>query len=101
MLSNPLKISSVVGGMTKRRLSDTASVKPLRLARLPVPNLRSTLDKYLKSIEPFAYEDAIRGGPSVDEAMSLRTSWAKEFEEGLGRTLQERLLGTLDSVLCR
>lgn len=81
--------------MVKRSVSSTTpSSKPLQLPRLPVPPLRDTLDRYLKSLEPFLLEDEARGGSSFRESMNSRQAWAKEFELGLGQTLQERLVGT-------
>lgn len=84
-----------VSFMVKRSVSSTTpSSKPLQLPRLPVPPLRDTLDRYLKSLEPFLLEDEARGGTSFRESMNSRQAWAKEFELGLGQTLQERLVGT-------
>ncbi|KAF8591074.1 acyltransferase ChoActase/COT/CPT [Ramaria rubella] len=60
--------------------------------RLPVPLLRQTLDKYLKSLNPFLRDDEEKGGPSHDTEMSKRVLWAKDFELGLGNVLQNRLL---------
>ena len=62
-------------------------------ARLPVPALRHTLNRYLDSLEPFFHEDERRGGMSFSSAYALREKWANEFESGIGGTLQERLLG--------
>lgn len=64
------------------------------LPRLPVPPLRSTLDKYLQSIKPLLLEDDLRGVSAFDPAYQQRVQWAKEFEVGIGATLQERLIGT-------
>ncbi|TDL25783.1 acyltransferase ChoActase/COT/CPT [Rickenella mellea] len=81
-----------------RRQSDAAgtreknAARTTQLKRLPVPPLRQTLDGYLKSLEPFLLEDAARGGPSFEESMRLRQIWADEFEHGLGKVCQERLL---------
>ena len=72
----------------------TAMKRPLKLPRLPVPRLRDTLDRYLKSLEPFLLEDEVRGGLASSKAMQERVKWANEFEHGLGKTLQERLIGT-------
>ena len=63
-------------------------------ARLPVPTLRHTLERYLDSLEPFLHEDERRGGMSFSSAYALRERWAAEFESGIGGTLQERLLGS-------
>ncbi|KAJ8072374.1 hypothetical protein PM082_015933 [Marasmius tenuissimus] len=62
------------------------------LPRLPVPDLRKTLDKYLKSLEPFLHEDAIRGGVPYNDALALRAKWADSFYAGIGKKCQERLL---------
>lgn len=66
-----------------------------RLPRLPVPPLRTTLDKYLKSIQPFLLEDEARGGAPFEESFTLRVKWAKEFEWGVGREAQNGLVGQL------
>lgn len=63
------------------------------LSRLPVPPLRSTLDKYLQSIKPLLLEDDLRGVSAFDLAYQQRVQWAKEFEVGIGATLQARLIG--------
>lgn len=90
-----------VSFMVKRSVSNTTpSSKPLQLPRLPVPPLRDTLDRYLKSLEPFLLEDEARGGASFRESMDTRQAWAKEFELGLGQTLQERLMGTFAKQIC-
>ena len=64
------------------------------LPRLPVPPLRSTLDKYLQSLKPLLLEDHLRGVSAFASAYQRRVQWAKEFEIGIGATLQARLLGT-------
>ena len=64
------------------------------LPRLPIPPLRSTLDKYLQSIKPLLLEDDLRGVSVFDTTYQRRVQWAKEFETGIGVTLQARLLGT-------
>ena len=74
----------------------SAQVKPqARLPRLPVPKLDQTLRRYLTSLEPFLLEDEARGGTSFNEALTLRQEWARDFENGLGKVLQERLHGML------
>lgn len=65
-----------------------------RLPRLPVPDLHQTLQRYLKSLEPFLLEDERHGGPTYASALAQRTQWAADFENGLGRVLQSRLQGT-------
>ncbi|KIK10045.1 hypothetical protein K443DRAFT_47 [Laccaria amethystina LaAM-08-1] len=72
-------------------LSRSASSTP-KLPRLPVPDLRKTLNKYLTSVEPFLLEDELRGGMSFNSAYALRKKWADEFESGIGAVLQERLV---------
>lgn len=64
------------------------------LSRLPVPPLRSTLDKYLQSIKPLLLEDDLQGVSTFASAYQQRVQWAKEFETGIGATLQARLVGT-------
>ncbi|KAJ3782121.1 acyltransferase ChoActase/COT/CPT [Lentinula aff. detonsa] len=66
---------------------NTAAVLP----RLPVPDLQKTITKYLDSLRPFLLEDAARGGDSYENAFALRTKWAEEFVNGIGRVCQERL----------
>ncbi|KDQ24753.1 hypothetical protein PLEOSDRAFT_1078778 [Pleurotus ostreatus PC15] len=61
-------------------------------ARQSLPPLRKTLDRYLKSIEPFLLEDEAKGGQPFYDALALRTKWADEFERGIGTVCQERLL---------
>jgi hypothetical protein len=64
------------------------------LPRLPVPPLRQTLDQYLQSIKPFLLEDEARGGTSFASSFERHAKWAQAYEKGLGKTCQERLLGT-------
>ncbi|KAJ7274287.1 carnitine acetyltransferase [Mycena haematopus] len=70
----------------------TATPKPLSLSRLPVPELRKTLDRYLRSLEPFLLEDEAHGGLPFNTAYSLRVKWADEFASGVGKLCQDRLL---------
>ena len=63
------------------------------LSRLPVPDLHQTLQKYLQSLEPFLLEEELRGGPSYAAARRTRETWAEDFERGIGRVCQDRLLG--------
>jgi hypothetical protein len=60
------------------------------LPKLPVPPLRATLDRYLKSLEPIFKE-----GGKTEAEVQQRQLWAKEFEEGLGHRLQQRLIGLI------
>ena len=75
--------------------SPSVGVKARRvLPRLPVPHLRSTLDKYLQSIKPLLQEDDLRGVSAFASTYQHRVQWAKDFEMGIGATLQARLVGT-------
>jgi len=78
---------------TRSHSRTSSTTRPKTRGRLPVPNLRQTLDRYLASLEPFLREDESRGGMSYSSAFTLRQKWANEFESGIGKTLQERLLG--------
>lgn len=69
------------------------------LPRLPIPSLRSTLDKYLKSIEPFLLEDVTKGGLPFNEALQKRVIWAEEFEKDLGQVCQRRLVGLSMNII--
>ncbi|OBZ72166.1 Carnitine O-acetyltransferase, mitochondrial [Grifola frondosa] len=74
----------------KIRTNSTQSAPTL--PRLPVPKLHLTLQKYLKSIQPFLLEDEARGGPPFESSYNIRVKWAEDFEHGLGQICQERLL---------
>ncbi|KAG8889405.1 hypothetical protein FRB98_004498 [Tulasnella sp. 332] len=62
------------------------------LPRLPVPSLRATLDRYLKSLEPILEQNEEKGKGKAGSELQKRAQWAKEFEDGLGKVLQERLI---------
>ncbi|KDQ57097.1 hypothetical protein JAAARDRAFT_35697 [Jaapia argillacea MUCL 33604] len=47
------------------------------LPRLPVPDLRQTLLRYLTSIEPFLHEDEAAGGKPFDESHLEQAEWLK------------------------
>lgn len=71
------------------------------LPRLPLPPLRQTLDKYLRSLEPFylVQQQHPKAEP-VAEARAKREAWARSFETGLGVQCQQRLQG-IGSFACR
>ncbi|KAF7970073.1 hypothetical protein HWV62_25048 [Athelia sp. TMB] len=75
-----------------RRNSTAAAPQIPKLPRLPIPPLRKTLDRYLKSIEPFLLEDEARGGAPFAESIATRRRWADEFERGPGAKAQEALI---------
>jgi Choline/Carnitine o-acyltransferase len=82
------------GPISYRRSSiRTRSKSSNALPRLPVPDLRKTLNGYLKSLEPFLLEDEARGGQPFHLSYAARARWAEKFETGVGRLCQERLLG--------
>ena len=68
------------------------------LPRLPVPPLRATLDRYLKSLEPILSQDEVKGHAKAKEELKKRQQWATEFENGLGKVLQQRLIGVSRNV---
>lgn len=63
------------------------------LPRLPIPLLRHTLDRYLTSLEPLLLQDNADATAQYNSAYALRVKWADEFENGIGRVLQDRLHG--------
>lgn len=71
----------------------TARSNVLALPRLPVPDLRATMDRYLRSLEPFLLEDAARNGVPFDVAQARHADLADSFVRGWGHKCQARLLG--------
>ena len=63
------------------------------LPRLPVPDLRKTLHRYLESIKPFLREDEARGHAPFDVSYAKRVQWADDFEKGIGSLCQRKLHG--------
>ncbi|KAG8704852.1 hypothetical protein FRC08_002011 [Ceratobasidium sp. 394] len=59
------------------------------LPKLPVPNLRPTLDRYLKSLEPLIAE---AGEANAATEMKKQRQMADEFENGIGKLAQARLI---------
>jgi Choline/Carnitine o-acyltransferase len=63
------------------------------LPKLPLPKLRQTLDKYLRSLEPFLLLRNPVGGESIEQERERRVGWARTFELGVGAICQQRLQG--------
>ncbi|KZV97484.1 acyltransferase ChoActase/COT/CPT [Exidia glandulosa HHB12029] len=74
------------------RRAITTTARQRQLPRLPVPRLEDTLQKYTRSLQPFVDDDAERLGLSVAEEVEKRDRLARTFRDGLGKTLQERLI---------
>ncbi|OJT11461.1 Carnitine O-acetyltransferase [Trametes pubescens] len=53
--------------------------------------MHTTLQKYLRSLEPILLEDEARGGTDFKTACAARVKLVEDFERGLGPTCQERL----------
>ncbi|EJD49075.1 acyltransferase ChoActase/COT/CPT [Auricularia subglabra TFB-10046 SS5] len=62
------------------------------LPRLPIPKLEDTLAKYLRSLKPFYEDDAERLGRDPRTEAAKREQLASTFRDGLGKTLQDRLI---------
>ncbi|EPQ54332.1 acyltransferase ChoActase/COT/CPT [Gloeophyllum trabeum ATCC 11539] len=62
-----------------------------RLQRLPVPELRATVERWLKSVEPFLLEAADHGGEDFEMALRKRSEALSDSQESLS-VLQDRLL---------
>ncbi|KAG2074286.1 acyltransferase ChoActase/COT/CPT [Suillus decipiens] len=62
-----------------------------KLPRLPVPDLRKTLDRYLQSIQPFLREDEACGHSLFEASYEKRVQWVDDFEKGIGRLCQHKL----------
>ncbi|KAI0359864.1 acyltransferase ChoActase/COT/CPT [Trametes cingulata] len=91
-----------VRSLVRRRLHMQAPLVPPRaraasrttppsLPRLPVPDLRKTLQRYLKSLEPLLLEDEARGGTDFKTAYEARQRLVNDFENGIGQLCQQRL----------
>lgn len=74
-----------IGG-SKPRLFDFDGCLP----PLPVPDLDETMQKFMRSVEPFYRGDAVVGSFGADELEEL-TSLAQEFSAGAGKVLQQSL----------
>ncbi|KAI0034239.1 acyltransferase ChoActase/COT/CPT [Vararia minispora EC-137] len=66
--------------------------EPIRLPRLPIPDLHSTLQKYVQSLIPFLRDQEIREGVPFEAAIRERFKWAAELEGGIGSDCQKRLI---------
>ncbi|KAA1467647.1 acyltransferase ChoActase/COT/CPT [Dentipellis sp. KUC8613] len=78
--------------LSRQKSTNVDRKSRMNLPRLPVPDLRRTLDRYIQSLKPFLLEDEARGGPSYESALERRVHWAREFEEGVGAVAQDRLI---------
>jgi Choline/Carnitine o-acyltransferase len=70
-----------------------ATTRKEHRVRLPVPLLRQTIDAYLESLEPFLEDLSKKSGRSKEDLASERKLWADDFEKGVGKLCQDRLLG--------
>lgn len=85
--------SASARSMRRSSTSAAAPRSPATLPRLPVPDLHQTLKRYTQSLVPFLLEQEARGGPSHHTALKTAAERADEFEQGLGLTCQQRLIG--------
>lgn len=77
-------------------MNDVPNGQQLQKApRLPIPPLRQSLDAYLESLEPFIDEVAKKSTRSKTVLLAERRIWAKDFERGVGKLCQDRLIGEL------
>jgi hypothetical protein len=91
-LRRPLMEGSSVTKAAGARAASTAGTG-LRLPRLPVPELRHTLDRYMKSVEPFILEDDVAGVADADSAREAHIEIMKKYRHGIGRVAQKHLQG--------
>ena len=83
----------IVAGRRRASAATSTSTSAQKLPRLPVPDLHQSLQSYVKSLEPLILEHEARGGPTFQDAYNARLKLAEDFESGIGRTCQRRLLG--------
>ncbi|KIJ66998.1 hypothetical protein HYDPIDRAFT_108981 [Hydnomerulius pinastri MD-312] len=70
---------------------------PPRVPRLPIPDLRKTLDKYLQSIQPVLLADEDNGGSPFSKSYARQQGLVNAFLTGPGPLAQARL-HALDKV---
>jgi hypothetical protein len=87
-------VASKVGKPIRLIHSAHTSRPELVLPRLPVPKLDDTVSKYLKSLEPFIYDNAtLHGGPTFEDARQQYEQLAQNFIVNEGQAAQSELLG--------
>ncbi|KAF8843770.1 acyltransferase ChoActase/COT/CPT [Paxillus ammoniavirescens] len=63
-----------------------------KLPRLPIPDLRKTMDRYLESIQPVLLADEHAGGPSFSTSYARQQALVSAFLASPGPLAQARLL---------
>ncbi|KAF9223779.1 acyltransferase ChoActase/COT/CPT [Gyrodon lividus] len=63
-----------------------------KLPRLPIPDLRKTMDRYLRSIQPVLLADEHAGGPSFSTSYARQQALVSAFLTSPGPHAQARLL---------
>lgn len=91
----PLSSSTLTPARHRRRAS-TFSNQPV-LPRLPVPKLLDTVQRYEQTLEPFLESYAQQLGITIEQLKIDRQRIVHDFVKpnGLGRKLQERLIGRI------